>query len=70
MVCGDVHPNDRFFDRGCCKTLPRLAAFYESVDPMFLGLFHFFTPYSHLVWPTNLVYCALFNTLHSQDVGI
>ena len=28
-------------------------------------------PHSHVpaVWPANLVYCALFNTLHSQEVG-
>ena len=44
---------------------PSMSTFFSDFPP-FLGYLHL--PW--VVWPTNLVYCALFNTLHSQEVSL
>lgn len=64
MDVGYVHSAHWVFDRWHLATIPRPTPFNEC------GFSSFLSPSfdSHLptVWPSNLVTCALFNTLHSQ----
>lgn len=59
-----VHAIDRIFHWWYRSTLPRPATVYEYVH-------HIYARYHLLivapVWPSNLVSCALFNTLHHQQ---
>jgi hypothetical protein len=66
MVCGHVYADDRILYWWGRTTFPRLTTLHEYVS----DTIHFSLHYLILlvVWPTNLVYCALFNTLHSQEV--
>ena len=64
MVTSNVDTTSRIFYWGCCKALPRFPSLNEYVYPYSFDD-HAFIPKA--VWPTNLVYCTLFNTLHSQE---
>jgi hypothetical protein len=63
-----VNPTHRFLHWRCRSSFPRPASFNEYVSPPLFSRSlptHPLTPCA--VWPANLVTCALFNTLHSQD---
>ena len=64
MVCGHVDAAHRFFHRRYPSSFPSTAAINEFV---FLTVIIMTLANSMLlVWPANLVNCALFNTLHQQ----
>lgn len=64
MDVGNVHTTHRVFDRWHPATSARAALFDEYAFGPFLP--SSFDSHLDTVWPSNLVTCALFNTLHSQ----
>ena len=61
----DVLPTHGILYGGIRSSLPCRTAVYEYVDYLSLATFRYLDR-SLSVWPNTLVYCALFNTLHSQ----
>jgi OPT family oligopeptide transporter len=66
MARGDVYSTDWILDRRHCSSFPCLPSKHEYVFfPSFISVGRLIERFQ--VWPSNLVYCVLFNTLHSHQ---
>ena len=61
-----VHPVDRIQHWRHCSEVPRCSSIHEYAIRFWLRNLDADIVYL-AVWPANLVFCTLFNTLHSQQ---